>query len=491
MNISNKYIPQKIDVKLKSTHFDYLNKNSVLYTENAVNKGAKSWTTPYNKPKLVGHNKDKDPIGRITSYEIKKTDSAVEPPNYIELTASITDRDAIEKVMDGRYYSVSVGSRTDRVLCSECNTVLNEDGLCEHKKGTKNKQGKPIYWIIDSIEYTESSFVNEPADDYACITDINIGNGWYAFKDFLDNRESIVNILMEDARMDTNDKKLSSEARQSLPDSSFCYVVTQDGKKVRKFPAHDAAHVRNGLARLPQAKLPDSAKSKILACLKRRAKKYGIKVSDEVTVEPTFGMDEGFTPEEIKAMDEFFQQNPDFDELVEDKTPPKSEEPKDPSTMKKDELVDFVTALQKRYVGEIEVLTDKISKIEKDMADKVTILTERENETNKLIDEFAVLEAKYKSALVDSIIDLKLVTDKNLKKDEIKESLKTRTVESLIDSLTDLRTVKIVDKALEGKVKDPVNDKNSDTPVPKVEDQKTANGDPFAIFKEERSMEAE
>lgn len=73
--------------------------------------------------------------------------------------------------------------------------------------------------------------------------------------------------------------RISFAERQKLPDSSFCYVAVVDGKKVRKFPAHDAAHVRNGLARLPQSDLSPAAKSKTFACLKRRASRFGIKVS--------------------------------------------------------------------------------------------------------------------------------------------------------------------------------------------------------------------
>lgn len=79
-----------------------------------------------------------------------------------------------------------------------------------------------------------------------------------------------------------------------LPDSSFAYV--EPGKKdssgrtvprsKRHFPFKDAdgkidpAHVRNALARLSQSKLPQDAKDKVLAVLKKAAKAVGIEVSD-------------------------------------------------------------------------------------------------------------------------------------------------------------------------------------------------------------------
>ena len=47
-------------------------------------------------------------------------------------------------------------------------------------------------------------------------------------------------------------KKLSYQEKKNLPDSSYAVVITKEGRKIRKFPIHDAAHVRNALARLGQ-----------------------------------------------------------------------------------------------------------------------------------------------------------------------------------------------------------------------------------------------
>jgi septal ring factor EnvC (AmiA/AmiB activator) len=69
------------------------------------------------------------------------------------------------------------------------------------------------------------------------------------------------------------DAVLSSKARKQLPDSAFC------GPN-RSFPVHDAAHVRNALARLPQAKnFSSEQKARILSCVRGRAKKFGVKVT--------------------------------------------------------------------------------------------------------------------------------------------------------------------------------------------------------------------
>lgn len=47
-------------------------------------------------------------------------------------------------------------------------------------------------------------------------------------------------------------KKLTAAAENSLSDEQFALVVTRDGKKIRKYPIHDKAHVRNALARAAQ-----------------------------------------------------------------------------------------------------------------------------------------------------------------------------------------------------------------------------------------------
>jgi len=79
-------------------------------------------------------------------------------------------------------------------------------------------------------------------------------------------------------------KKLSYQEKKNLPDSSFAVVIHhKDGRKTRKFPIHDAAHVRNALARLGQEPTINSlkklgvsveaTKKKVLA----RAKALGLK----------------------------------------------------------------------------------------------------------------------------------------------------------------------------------------------------------------------
>lgn len=75
------------------------------------------------------------------------------------------------------------------------------------------------------------------------------------------------------------DAVLSSEARNNLSDEDFAYVKVINGKKIRKFPIKDKAHVRNALARFSQADIPEADKAAVLAKIKARAKSMGITVS--------------------------------------------------------------------------------------------------------------------------------------------------------------------------------------------------------------------
>ena len=73
--------------------------------------------------------------------------------------------------------------------------------------------------------------------------------------------------------------ELSAGAREKLPDSAFALVATRDGKKVRKYPVHDAAHTRNALARAAQQNDADAKAA--MPKIRAAAKKFGIEMTME------------------------------------------------------------------------------------------------------------------------------------------------------------------------------------------------------------------
>jgi len=299
-----------LDVKINATHLNYVNHNDLYYKVSAAKDGVSSWTQPFNKPQLAHHDIHSDPLGRILSAKVMHGEDSVEKPqDFIQLEARISDSKAMENVLKGLYATVSVGSKTTKVTCSICDQVLTEEGLCEHEKGDVI-DGEKCYWIIDEIRYTEDSFVNKPADPFARIVEINIGNGYKPYKEFLDNSETLINeILLEDS-MNQKNAQLTAAARKKLPDSAFCGPG-------RSFPAQDKAHVTAGLRLLNRSNFSDNTKAKIKSCLYRKGKKYGIVPSDsELEAVPnllTYRIDSELTPEEITAVATFFKDNPDAD----------------------------------------------------------------------------------------------------------------------------------------------------------------------------------
>ena len=65
-------------------------------------------------------------------------------------------------------------------------------------------------------------------------------------------------------------KELTTKQRNKLDDSDFAYP------EENKLPIHDAAHVRNALARFNQTDLPAGKKAEVLGRICRAAKKFGI-----------------------------------------------------------------------------------------------------------------------------------------------------------------------------------------------------------------------
>jgi class 3 adenylate cyclase len=68
--------------------------------------------------------------------------------------------------------------------------------------------------------------------------------------------------------------RLGAKERAQLPDSAFAYI---DSRGRRRLPIHDAAHVRNALARFGQVAFEDEdARDRARSRLLRAAKKHGI-----------------------------------------------------------------------------------------------------------------------------------------------------------------------------------------------------------------------
>jgi hypothetical protein len=215
-------------VRIAATHSGLITRNNGFYLPDKMKKGASSFTDNYPKPVLLHHNDHSDNIGRIIAATYRDTsgsvvdlykdmvvkdrrgnekgkiteqlikdftsgkmpmgmqvdvvtsilkDSILEDKSYdglgyIELVANITDPEAIQKLLDGRYLTGSVGATTNAAICSICRTDWTDTGQCEHRPGGIY-DGAKCFVIAGDLTYDEYSFVNVPADRHSKVLELN------------------------------------------------------------------------------------------------------------------------------------------------------------------------------------------------------------------------------------------------------------------------------------------------------------------------------
>ena len=215
-NIQPGQVIKPLRVRIAATHSGKITRNNGFYLPSEMRAGVPSWTDQYNKPILIHHDDTQDAIGRVVSaryvdisagvkasWDKKKADAylsgeltfndcyqftvdcvlkdaaLIDDPSYeglgyIELLVDITDPDAIQKILDGRYLTGSTGASTNRAVCSICKQDwADQDGPCEHRPG-KLYDGQKCVLIAGKLTYDEYSFVNKPADRHSKVIEINI-----------------------------------------------------------------------------------------------------------------------------------------------------------------------------------------------------------------------------------------------------------------------------------------------------------------------------
>ena len=163
-----------LDVETEATHSGK-NHNYCIYYEDSMEKDAESFTNPFNKPMLKNHDSYSEPLGRIKQSWFGPS-QLTDERSAIHLKTRVTDKDAIEKFLDGRYGTVSIGGSMGTVTCNVCGKTILKDGkfkFCGHWKGETYKD-QVCYWGARDIEYHEVSTVNNPADDFAQVVKVTV-----------------------------------------------------------------------------------------------------------------------------------------------------------------------------------------------------------------------------------------------------------------------------------------------------------------------------
>ena len=110
-----------------------------------------------------------------------KMDKEEDGSAFVRLQVAITDPAAIQKVLDKRYLTGSVGGRAGKAICSISGEDLaaeSSDGkprLAKFKRGQVYK-GKLAFVDMQDISFKEYSFVNQPADSKSGVRKANKGD---------------------------------------------------------------------------------------------------------------------------------------------------------------------------------------------------------------------------------------------------------------------------------------------------------------------------
>lgn len=393
-------------VKVDATHSGFVNGNKVFYIPDKMRESVGTWTAPFEKPVLTHHDKQGDPIGRVVNavyfdsknglstpihdsfslkydgpalFTAKDAEKGNDPKGYTQLLHKITNKDAIEKISDGRFKTVSIGASTKEAWCSICKHDLVKDGICEHIRGKyypiggaddSKQEEVECFWLLGRMENNECSYVNVPADKFASVVGmervansnpevasvdflVDTGEKMLMLKDFVETENIIVvdmtpideekddmakiqdsttseqeekveaqeedtkqdetspdvktedkndpdkgdevvdfgevpeedleelkklDAMLEDDDAIAADAKLSTAQRKKLSGSTFC------GPN-RSFPVPDCAHVTAARRLIGRAKVSSDTKSKILACVSRKAKSLGCGSSKDSEME--------------------------------------------------------------------------------------------------------------------------------------------------------------------------------------------------------------
>ena len=466
---------EKVRVKIEATHAGIVNSNSFFYLPKGMKNGAKTFTTPYPKPVMVAHDQDKDPVGRISKAKyidypevIADFKDAKNPGDvvdqvidftksktfkakdfkglgHIELIADITDSDAIAKVLDKRYLTVSIGGNVDSAICSICATdKMNEDesvpyeDRCNHWRG-ETYDGEKAFLIGGNMEFNEVSYVNTPADKNAVsevindnVDDITFSEQSFEILDFeVKNKNAGETTLKKTLAAILKDKDVSQKA---LGDLGLSTLVLADDRyaKLRKtsflfadqkaIPVNDKAHILAAYHILTEVE-DSEEKTQVLEVLDRKFKNQFGETSMEDALEAMQAEHKEVEDESIEA-------------------PAAAAPVLDTEALAKEVTDAVVLQLKESFNVSDSYVAQRNDALE-------TEVTALESELEELTD-------KYKSALVGQIMAISDTADK--------ETLETRTLDSLHDKLVDLG-YGIQDESSEDNVQDENNEGLEDTDV--------------------------
>lgn len=294
-SIEDSYDGDSILVDVEATHGGYSNKNNYFYIADGMEKYVDTWTEPYNKPYLAEspHDlEDGDPKGRVRGAEMVWTGPDT---GFHALDVEVGDSEEIERILDGRALTVSVGSTpAETVECSICskdlyhdgrgsktfeldqpppNEWLNEDApgifgafgksnrdlwdyhedddgnhicRCRHLRGIEAPLGgdnfAEIDWMMHGNQYRELSRVNLPADQNKETGEFAHIRGLAEQNDSLDD-ETLRRVLTSELSRVEDHSPVDFARHQIVPSKDDLYVPTSAEDALSVMGSADDEHL--------------------------------------------------------------------------------------------------------------------------------------------------------------------------------------------------------------------------------------------------------
>lgn len=529
LSVKDRKAVKSLVVEIEASHAGIINGNQFFYLPKGMQNGAKTFIEPFNKPVLVNHDSEKDPIGRVLKSEYvdynngpflvrnsNYPDDALEKVldftsgevfdgqdykglGHLSLVAEISDADSIEKILDRRYLTVSIGAGISRVTCSRCGSVLNDstgykDEDCSHERGFKYSDSeRPLFYIGGDMDFDEVSYVSEPADPNAIsrvlnskdnkgtakfqLRDVKFGTTekgrlTISLKDYDNNKESAKSMKIKLKDYLSDSAKALDEFKKVMIDLGLKDFILADDRyaSLRKssylfadekvLPLSDKAHV--------------AAAKKVLEQLEDEDGESKLKSAQDV-------LDQKYN--------RLFKDGMSLEDALKDVLITKDSKGEGAAAVKKvaDTDADAVAAAAAAAAAKTDVTID-YDKLADKISDKLVTIMKDDKESSYawLLKRNELLQAdledmqKAEKELTDSVKSIIIDHIITLDTTETSDKLSSRTLDSLKDKLADLKTKPAgkKDEKVEDKTKiiDPTvtvkdGDGKTGTDVTQVEDK--------------------
>jgi hypothetical protein len=301
-----------------------------------------------------------------------RMDKEADGSSFVRLQIAITDPLAIQKVLDKRYLTGSVGGRAGKAVCSISGDDLAKEtesgrpAVSKYKRGQVYK-GKLAYTDMQDISFKEYSFVNQPADQKSSIRAINPNDGT-PLQDSQDGwvAKSSAFVL----HMDTEDI-VSVEENESILNSmkkkeSKPLYLHLKGAFLTALAIHESEDYNNNNNSLLSNENKDSNSYEENSNMKKNVKSEDILAAVEDLSNDLSAIASGSVQEAEE--DPETAPAPEAEEVVEETPAPEAPEAEESIKTEEEVVVETVTDSQDETADALKKANEKIAELEAQLA---------------------------------------------------------------------------------------------------------------------------